>query len=156
MKIKDNLNWKMQLLDYQNMTSTKKQDPVLFIYKKTTWLSFFATQVVFSSCLFIPSCLFYWKVVFFATWLCFLAYFQFSIIVSCIISCPLWSPLALMLACQKAFLSSSLLTQALLLAACLCSSPTLDTLSSKQEELALAAAMLRALLNPAMMMLLSW
>ena len=52
-------------------------------------------------------------------------------------SCPLLSPLALTLACQarKLFswiLSSSLFTQALLLAACLCSSPTLDTLSSRQ------------------------
>ena len=43
MDIKDNLNKKRQLLNYEKMTSTKKQAQVLFIYKKTTWLPFYAT-----------------------------------------------------------------------------------------------------------------
>ena len=74
---------------------------------------------------------------------------------------PLVSPLVLTFACQKwalssCILSSSLFIHALRFAACLWHSPTLATLSIRQEEWALAAVMLNTLLNPARMILLSW
>ena len=50
----------------------------------------------------------------------------------------------------------SLFIHALRLAACLWNSPTLATLSKRQEEWALAAVMLNTLLSPARMILLSW
>ena len=72
MKIKDNLLQKRQPPNYDKMTSMRKQDLVLFIYKMTTWLSFLQPKLCFELPFYLKSPLLL-KRCLFETWLCFLA-----------------------------------------------------------------------------------